>query len=156
MPFLTMLKSICSIIVEPRSGHNPEPVILMQLVSFNRLTLVDASIKTKTASTSSSHNFAARSFSISPKSRVPQSSPKIADRKSENKDISCVSRSSATANRARDGAARKLDTCDSGSFGSVERVLLLLRYGVLSSDTFLLLDESNAVMDFPMVTVWMR
>jgi len=72
------LRSICSIIEEPRSGSNPAPVIFAQLVNFNLFTLLTASMHCKTLSMWSSVSFTVSSFSISPKSRTSHWLPAMA------------------------------------------------------------------------------
>ena len=77
--FVTRLRSICSIDVHPLSGRNPLPLILVQFVRNNRLILLAASICKRTSLMSLSVSFAARSFSMRPKSSVAQSVPAIDD-----------------------------------------------------------------------------
>ncbi len=80
-------------------------MILMQFVSFSFFTVFTASMQCSTPLISASDSFAARSFSISPKSRVPQSSPTMSETMlSCDKDSAsgCVV-AAATARSALDG-----------------------------------------------------
>jgi len=130
-PSPTRLKSICSIINEPRSGANPAPVILTQLVNFTLFTLFTASMHSSTFSISSSVNFEANSFSTSPKSKTLHSLPTMAELLSLVEAADLFS-SNTTAKSAFEGADRKEAVCSNIPFGRSERrrqsaALLLLR-----------------------------
>ena len=77
----TMLRSICSRVVDPRSGSNPLPVILTQPASFNMRRVSLALMHVKSAPISASVSFFAKLFSTSSKSRdiLPPSSPSSRD-----------------------------------------------------------------------------
>ena len=66
----TTLRSIFSRTVDPRRGSNPSPVILVHPVIFSILRLLTASTHVRMDCISSSVNFDAKLFSISPKSTV--------------------------------------------------------------------------------------
>jgi hypothetical protein len=66
-----VLKSICSMAEEPRSGSNPTPEILSQPMSFSTFS-VSLFIDKRMPAISSSVNFDAKSSSISPKSSVSE------------------------------------------------------------------------------------
>jgi len=119
----TRLRSICSIIMDPRSGSNPAPVMLTQLVNFNLLTKLTASMHVNTFSISSSLSFIASAFSIFPKSRVSQWLPTMAELLSLDETAEFPSK--ATANKTFDGAARKLAACANIPLGRSEMQLML-------------------------------
>ncbi len=100
--------------MEYRSDDNPAPVILMQFVRSNLLTLCAASICNSTLLMSSSVSLAARSFSISPKSRMFQSLSVICERfgrhRARSLSYGLIGGAIATAKSALDGAAKKLAT----------------------------------------------
>ena len=116
------LRSICSITTEARSGSKHVPVILMQFVNFNLFTLLTELMHSRTPLISESMRFLVKTSSICPKSRVSQLLPTMAELLSLGMTTAEFS-SNATANKALNGAARKLAACASIPVGKSVRYL---------------------------------
>ena len=72
----TRLRSSCSNTDDAHNGFKPWPLMPIQPVNFNNLSLFAQLIEIKIAATSSSDSLSARLYSISPKSRTSHLLPK--------------------------------------------------------------------------------
>lgn len=137
---------------EPRSGVNPAPVILVQLVSLNLLRLFTASIHINTSLIFVSDSLDVRSLSISPKSSTLMVLLSRIDVMMATSSSFLLSMEffRATAKRAREGMARKLATCDNTPVGTADIEQHLVIVGVSEFEVFevlmLICSSKNKIM----------